>query len=114
MRAETDLQQNGLLTEDERDFIATVRDSIVSADPRFDDDPTLLDRLASAHSAAKRLGLTDDALSKFLYLEMVVPGFYCQPVISNWLQKPGVPVDDRFNDLLDVLRMKLDQDKGDR
>jgi hypothetical protein len=114
MRAETDLQQNGLLTEDERDFIATVRDSIVSADPRFDDDPTLLDRLASAHSAARKFGLTEDALAKFLYLEMEVPSFYCQPVISNWLHKPGAPVDDRFNDLLDVLRMKLDQDKGDR
>jgi hypothetical protein len=115
MREETDRKQNDLLTEDERDFVIAVRDSIVTANAEFGDDPALFDRLATAYDEAKRIGLKEDELLvEFLYLEMEVPGFYRQPVISNWLEKPGAPIDGRFKDLLDVLRKKLEQDRGDR
>ncbi|MEX3955970.1 hypothetical protein [Trinickia sp. EG282A] len=115
MREETDQQQNDLLNGNERDFVRAVRDNIVNANPEFGADPALLDRLASAYDEAKRIGLSEDELLvKFLYLEMQVPGFYRQPVISTWLEKPGAPIDGRFKDLLDVLRKKTEDGRGDR
>ncbi|PPK41974.1 hypothetical protein B0G57_12369 [Trinickia symbiotica] len=104
----TDQQLNDLLTSDERGFVTAVRNCIVSAHPKLGDDPELLDRLTMAYDEGKRMGLTEDELlAKFLWLETEVPGFYGQPAISNWLEKPGAPVDDRFKDLLAVLRKKL-------
>lgn len=105
----TEQQQTGLSTRAEPDFVTAARNSIVIANPRLGDDPTLLDRLAKAYGEARRMGLMHhELLAEFLRLEADVPSFYRQSAISKWLKRPGASIDDRFKDLLDVLRKKLE------
>ena len=107
--------QTALLTEDERKFVVAVQNSIGNAAGRLADDPALLDKLTRAYSEAKRMGLTrDELLVEFLYLEMKVPGFHRHLAIRRWLHKPGAAADERFADLIDVLRNKSRQRKEDR
>jgi hypothetical protein len=97
-----------LCANDERNFVATIRDDIVRDAPRYADDPTLLDRLVRAYADAKRMGFQQDKeLVEFLYIEADVPEFYRKPGIAAWLAKPGRPVEERFEDLLAVTRRKL-------
>ena len=110
-----DQPQANTSTTDGLDFVTAVRDRIVSMNPRFGEDPALLDRLAMAYGDGKRMGLTqDELLAEFLYLEAEVPGFYLESAISTWLEKPGAPIDCRFKVLLDVLRKNLDQGPEER
>jgi len=108
-------QQQATSATESPDFVTAVRDSILSMNPALSDDPALFDRLATAYAEAKRLGLTEeDLLAEFLFLETEVRGFYREPAVSAWLQKPGAPVDRRFQDLLEVLRKKLLQGQEER
>lgn len=105
--------QTALLTEDERKFVMAVQNSIDGADRRLANDPALLDKLIRAYNEARRLGLRrEEVLANFLYLEMQAPGFHRKPVIRKWLREPGVAPDDRFADLIDVLRKKSQQLEG--
>lgn len=98
------------LTEDERKFISAVRDSLLDADARLADDPALLAKLTEAHSEAKAIGLTRDAsLANFTYLQIQAPEFHRHRAIRRWLGKPGTAPDERFADLVDVLRNKSRQ-----
>lgn len=110
----TDQQQADSST-DHRGFVTAVRDGIVSIIPELATDPTLLGRLTAAYREAKRIGLTqDELLAEFLYLETEVPGFYREPAVSAWLQRPGASINRRFKDLLEVLRKNLDETGQER
>ena len=63
-----------------------------------------------AYREGKLKGLTQDALlAAFMLLEIEAPGFHRHPMIAEWLGEPGASIDERFADLLDVLRNKLGQ-----
>ncbi len=105
--------QTALLTEDEHRFITAVRDNIGNVDTRLTNDPALLDKLTRAYGEARRLGLVrEEVLADFLYLELQAPGFHRTPAIQTWLHEPGASLDDRFTDLMDVLRKKSQQLEG--
>jgi hypothetical protein len=111
----TEQQWAALCVVDERNFVATVRDDIVQAHHTLRSDPTLLDRLVRAYDAARALGLRQDKpLVDFLYVEAEVPGFYRKPAVANWLSKPVGTADTRFEDLLAVLRRKLEEREENR
>ncbi|KWN80622.1 hypothetical protein WM24_23995 [Burkholderia ubonensis] len=96
-----------LQAADEHNFVAVVRDDIVRDDPTLADDPTLLERLNAAYARTKELGFTHDGpIVEFLELEARAPGFYRIPPIAAWLDKPGVPGEQRFEMLLAVMRKK--------
>ena len=96
-----------LLTEEERTFISAVQDSIRKADPTLVDDPALPEKLTEAFCEARAAGLTrDKQLADFIYLEIHVPGFHRHPSIRRWLRKGGTVPDERFADLIDVVRNK--------
>lgn len=102
-----------LLTEDERKFVTAVQNSIGGAEGGLANDPALLDKLIRAYSEARRLGLRrEEVLANFLYLEMQAPGFHRKSAIRKWLREPGAAPDDRFADLIDVLRKKSQQLDG--
>lgn len=106
----TQQQWAALCAVDENNFVATVRDDIVRANPKLRDDPTLFERLVRAYKAARGIGLRQDkSFVDFLYIEAEAPGFYRRPPIANWLCKPIGTADSRFEDLLSVLRKKLQQ-----
>jgi hypothetical protein len=98
------------LSEDERRFVLSVQESMRDIDTRLADDPALFGKLVQAYVDATRLGLTRDALlADFLYLEIQAPGFHRHPAIRTWLTQPGATADERFADLIDVLRNKSQQ-----
>ncbi len=102
--------QTHALTEDERRFVTAVQDSIRNAVPRLADDPALLDKLKQAYGEARVIGLAQEKLlADFLYLEMQSPGFHRHPAIRGWLHQPGATPDERFADLIDLLRNKFQQ-----
>lgn len=102
--------QTAFLTEDEHRFITAVRDNIGNVDTRIANDPALLDKLTRAYGEARRWGLIrEDVLADFLCLEMEAPGFHRNAAIQAWLGEPGASPDDRFADLMDVLRKKSQQ-----
>jgi hypothetical protein len=73
-----------ILTEEERNFISAVQDSIRKIDPTLVDDPTLPDKLTEAFGEARAAGLTrDKLLADFIYLEMQAPGFHRHPSIRR-------------------------------
>ncbi|MGN6652059.1 hypothetical protein [Trinickia sp.] len=95
------------LTEEERKFISAVQDSIRKVDPTLADDPAFPDKLTEAFAEAKAAGLTrDKLLADFIYLEIQAPDFHCHPSIRRWLRKTGAVPDERFADLIEVLRNK--------
>ena len=99
-----------LLSEDERRFVLSVQESIRDMDTRLADDSALFGKLTQAYGEATRLGLTRDALvADFLYLEIRAPGFHRHAAIRTWLTQPGATADERFADLIDVLRNKSQQ-----
>jgi hypothetical protein len=99
-----------LLTEAERRFISAVKDSIREVDPTLADDPAILDKLTEAFREARAAGLTrDKLLADFIYLEIQAPGFHRHPSIRRWLRKRGAVPDERFDDLMEVLRNKAEQ-----
>ncbi|VBT21780.1 Uncharacterised protein [Burkholderia pseudomallei] len=111
----TQQQWAALCAVDERNFVATVRDDIVQANPKLRDDSTLLERLVNAYEAAKALGLRQDkSLGDFLYIEAEAPNFYRKSAIANWLSKPVGTADTRFDDLLAVLRKNLKEREESR
>jgi hypothetical protein len=62
------------------------------------------------YDEATRLGLArDELLADFLFLQIQAPGFHRHPAIRTWLTQPGATADERFADLLDVLRNKSQQ-----
>ena len=104
----TEQQWRALCAVDEHNFVATIRDDIVRSTPRLADDRTLLERLVKAFRDAKRIGIRQDkTLIEFLYFEAEAPGFYFNPPIANWMSKPVGTADERFEDLVAVLRKKV-------
>ncbi|WP_414446780.1 hypothetical protein AB4851_08310 [Burkholderia sp. 22PA0099] len=101
----TEQQWAALCAVDEQNFVSTVRDDIVEANPKLRDDSTLLSRLNHAYTSARAIGIRDDRpLVNFLYMEADAPGFYSIPAVADWLAKPVGTPEQRFDDLLDVVR----------
>ncbi|MGN6082790.1 hypothetical protein [Trinickia sp.] len=103
-------QKTALLTQRERDFISAVQDSLSKADTSLTDDPTLHDKLTGAFLEARAIGIArDELLAHFIYLEIQAPGFHRHPSIRRWLRKTGAVPEERFSDLIEVLRHKSQQ-----
>ncbi|WP_250534831.1 hypothetical protein [Caballeronia sp. AZ10_KS36] len=101
-----------LCAADERNFVLAVKEDIVKDRPALAEDATLSDRLNAAYEDAKRIGFTDDKyLVAFLYLESVEPNFYKKPAVSAWLNKKGLPPEQRFDMMMDVARTNLREEK---
>ncbi|MDR5738071.1 hypothetical protein [Caballeronia sp. LZ016] len=97
-----------LRASDERNFVLTIKEDIVTDRPDLVDDHELLNRLNAAYEEAKRIGFTDDKhLVMFLWLDSVQRGFYMQPAMAAWLNKRGVSPEERFDMMMDVARGKL-------
>ncbi|KVT53059.1 hypothetical protein WK53_07910 [Burkholderia ubonensis] len=89
-----------------------MRGDIVRDYPALADDPTLRERLNAAFARTKELGFERDALVvDFLYMEASDPGFYNAPSVAAWLNKPGVPAEQRFEMLLQVAQKKQQEMK---
>ncbi|MGE8637168.1 MAG: hypothetical protein ACN6PR_00905 [Achromobacter sp.] len=103
----TPQQVEGLCAIDAKGFVQTVKQDILRDYP--DLSPAgLTERLAAALAQARAMGIEEDAnLVDFLRTEALVPGFYKQPGLRRWMEKPGRPTDQRFHDFMQVMRWQL-------
>lgn len=93
------------------DQFARLRDDTIAAHPALAGDATLPERLERAYAHALALGFTDaGAIARFLQYEASAPNFYHQPAIDGWLRAPGVPVEQRFADVLARVKSRLRRD----
>lgn len=81
-------------------FVARVRADVVREFPEVNGEG-LQQRLVVAHDRALKLGLeSPQARTQFLYHEAFAPGFYEQPAIAAWLQRPGEHPEQRWRDFV--------------
>jgi len=84
---------------------------IIETHPELAHDASLPDRLERAYAHAVVLGFTDpEAIARFLRYEATAPNFYRQPAIDAWLRRPGLPVEQRFADVLMRVKSRLRRD----
>jgi hypothetical protein len=108
----TDEQWKLLKVYEDRNYVDSIRGHIVRDYPALANDPTLRERLNAAYARTKELGFTHDApIVDFLYMEASDRGFYKMPMVAAWLNKPGLPVEQRFEMLLQVARKKQQEMK---
>jgi hypothetical protein len=89
---------------EEAHYVDGVRREIVAEDPAKGEDASLQARLEAAYRHALGLGFTDSvAITEFLCYEAVAPRFHAHPAVDRWLRRPGLPVEQRFTDLLQAL-----------
>lgn len=80
--------------------------------PHWRTIPPVRERLNAAFAETKALGFTHDApIVDFLYMDAIEPGFYKVPPVAAWLNKPGVPAEQRFEMLQQVAQKKQQEMK---
>jgi hypothetical protein len=105
----TEQQLQQLAELEERGYVTRVRDEIIAEHQELKQDEYLLDRLNRAYDHALTLGFTDiKVITQFLYQEAFAPDFYKTPAVHAWLTKPGASVEQRFTDLLAIVRRKAE------
>ncbi|WP_241049230.1 hypothetical protein [Achromobacter xylosoxidans] len=103
----TPQQVEGLCAIDSRGFVETVTRDILRDYPGLSPGG-LSERLATALAQARAMGIEEDAnLVDFLRTEALAPGFYKQPGLLRWMDKPGRPADQRFHDFIQVMQWQL-------
>jgi hypothetical protein len=104
----TDEQWALLKVHEDHNYVAVIRGDIVRDYPVLANDPTLRDRLNAAYARTKELEFVHERqIVQFLYLEAISPGFYRKPGVAAWLEKKGIPGEQRFDMMMDVVRARL-------
>ncbi len=107
----TEAQLQQMRRREHAGFVGRVWAEIVREFPELVSDTGLEQRLGIAHDQALALGLdTGAARTQFLYHEAFTPGFSAQPLVINWLQRPGAPVEQRWRDFMALANARLDVD----
>lgn len=103
---ELNAQQLAALDElEKRQYVQQVHADLVAAHPELAADAGVSGRLQTAYQQAVALGFAEGgAITQFLYCEVFAPGFYKQPAIDAWLRNAGRPVEQRWSDLIEVMK----------
>lgn len=103
----SDAQMDELRALERRQYVAEVEKAVKAAHPALGADETCGDRLRAAHAHAVALGFMDGAaITEFLHYEAHAPSFYKEPALDAWLRKPGQTVEQRWSDLVQVMRAR--------
>lgn len=104
-------QWRALQVRDAHQFVASVCDQFMATRHDALDHPgkaAVLERMQGAHDAAARLGFTSTPhIVHLMYLAADAPGIYSDPLVEAYLRKPGVTPEQRFDDLLAVMKQEL-------
>lgn len=104
----TEEQLRQLAQLEERQFVEQVARDIIQEHPELGIDDSLRSRLDAAHGEALALGFTQrPAITQFLYTEAFAPKFSQHPAVATWLRTPRGTVEERFADLLAVMKLHL-------
>lgn len=100
----TEQQLAELSSLEGQSYVDEVRRTIVAEHPELAADEGLKPRLNDAYRHTQMIGFIDGAaVTEFLAYAAFAPSFYRQQAINAWLTKPGVPVEQRWSDLMQVL-----------
>jgi hypothetical protein len=106
-------QWQALQASDTLRFVVAVCDQFLAGRPDMMAVPgygEVLGRMQRAHDYALRLGFSSTPhIVRLLYLAANAPGMFAGPVIDSWLRKPGATPGQRLDDLLAVMKNKLER-----
>lgn len=85
-------------------YVEEVRKLVIEQEPELAGDETLSGRMERAYHDGGAMGIDGDAMTQFLYLEALAPGFYREPAVHAWLTRPGRSAEERFVDLLSAAK----------
>lgn len=109
----SDAQWDELQRREAGQFVAAVCDQFLSKRPDMLDRPgraAVQDRMQAAHAYAARIGLRSTPhVVRLLYLAADAPAIHDDPVVDAYLRKPGATPNQRLDDLLAVVRKKLER-----
>lgn len=92
---------------EKQQYVDEVHKTIVAEHPPLAADAELQPRLQMAYREAVSLGFTEGpAITQFLHYEAFAPGFHREPAVRAWLAKPGASAEQRFSDLVQVMRAR--------
>ncbi|WP_343619486.1 hypothetical protein [Ralstonia sp.] len=95
-------------------FVATVCDQFLAKRPELLNEPgreVILGRMQAAHDYAQRIGFTSTPhIVWLMYMTADAPTLIVDPVIEDYLCKPGATPEQRLDDLDAVLQKKLEGD----
>lgn len=108
-------QWRDLQAYDAHQFVMAVRDQYISNRPDMKNQPgadAVLDRMQAAHDYAARTGFTSNSHIVYLmYMAADAPRFYDDPQTDAYLRKPGATPEQRLDDLIAVIKMKLKESR---
>lgn len=97
---------------DARQFVATVCDQFLAKRPELVTAPgreVILGRMQAAHDCAQRVGFTSTPhIVWLMYMAADGPAIIDDPVIENYLRKPGATPEQRLDDLAAIMQKKLE------
>lgn len=95
-------------------FVATVCDQFLAKRPELLNEPgreVILGRMQAAHDYAQRIGFSSTPhIVWLMYMTADAPTLIVDPVIEEYLRKPGATPEQRLDDLDAVLQKKLEGD----
>lgn len=92
---------------EKQQYVDEVHKTLVAEHPPLATDAELQPRLQMAYREAVALGFTEGAaITQFLHYEAFAPGFHREPSVRAWLTKPGASTEQRFSDLVQVMRAR--------
>lgn len=103
----SDAQMDELQALEKRQFVVEVEKAVKAAHPELAADESCGDRLHAAYAHSVALGFVDGAaITEFLHYEAHAPSLYKEPAVDAWLRKPGQTVEQRWSDLVQVIRAR--------
>ena len=116
MIAFDEAQWDRLKAKDVASFVASVCDQFLADRPDMVITPgrdIVHKRMHSARDFTDRADFTSSPhVVQFMYLSADYPGFYDDKLVAAYISKPGATPEQRFEDLLAVLRHELSVAQG--
>jgi hypothetical protein len=104
-------QWDQLKVRDAGSFVAAVCEQFLSNRLEMVKAPgrgTVQDRMQAAHDYAGSAGFTNTPhIVQFMYMAADYPGFHDDALVDIYLRKPGGTPEQRFDDMLAVLKREL-------
>ncbi|MCP1573611.1 hypothetical protein J2S30_001990 [Herbaspirillum rubrisubalbicans] len=111
----TEAQWQTLQQGEVRQFVAAVCDEFLANRPEMRDRPgrdVVLQRMQQAYDYAARIGFSSTPhIVRLMYLSADAPSIHDDPLVDQYLRKPGATPEQRLDDLDAVMKHML---KGDR
>lgn len=110
----TEVQWNALQDRESGHFVIAVRDQFLAGRPDMANEPdreAVLQQMEDAYRFSMRVGFTSTShIVRLMYLAADAPEIQNDPVVLMHLRRAGAPPEQRLDDLLAVVNLKLKEE----